>query len=256
MGKIEYALSANKVSFAYGNENVLDDVTCNIPQGKFTVIMGENGSGKSTLLRLIAGLLAPVKGQINISDAPLSQLTIRQKAQSIGFLGQQHKAVFPFTVFEVVMTGRAAFISIAPKDSDKIIVEESIEKVGITHLRNRFYTDLSGGEQQLVMIARILAQKPKILLLDEPISHLDFHNQIRVVQLIKQIVSEGITVAATMHEPNFAFLFGEYFLFVHHKKIISDNTNEPWNNPLISEIFHHEIELLPYKSKFVVLPKL
>jgi len=256
MGEIENTISVNRLSFSYDKENVLEDVSFEITKGKFTIIMGENGSGKSTLLRLISGMLSPSQGEIQINNTSLQKLSMRQKAQVIGFLGQQHQAVFPFTVFDVVMTGRTPYIGIAPKPSDTVFVDEAIEKAGIYHLKNRFYTELSGGEQQLVMIARILAQKPKIMLLDEPISHLDFHNQIRIIKLIKQIAHEGVTVVATMHDPNYAFLFGEDFLFVHHKKVISDPNNEPWNNPLVREIFHDEIELLKYKDKFVVLPKM
>jgi len=256
MGKLENAISINKLSFGYTKKNVLENISVQIPKGLFTVIMGQNGSGKSTLLRLISGLIHPSEGTIFINDEMLSQLSIRKKAKSIGFLGQQHRAIFPFTVVEVVMTGRAAFVGIVPKPYDKLIVEESIEKAGISHLKNRFYTDLSGGEQQLVMIARLLAQQPKILILDEPISHLDFNNQLRIIQLIKRLVSEGITVLATLHDPNNAFLFGDYFLFVHDKKVIADKTGKPWNNSLIHKIFHDEIELIAYKEKYVIFPKI
>ena len=256
MGKLANAISINKLSYGYTKKNVLENISVQIPKGLFTVIMGQNGSGKSTLLKLISGLLHPSHGDIYIDDKMLRTLSNRKKAHLIGFLGQQHRAIFPFTVEEVVMTGRAAFIGIVPKLSDKIMVEESIEKVGISHLKKRFYTDLSGGEQQLVMIARLLAQQPKILILDEPISHLDFNNQLRIIQLIKQLANEGITVVATLHDPNNAFLFGDFFLFVHEKKVITDEINEPWNNPLIHKIFHDEIELIPYKEKFFIFPKI
>lgn len=254
MGKLENAIAVDKLFFRYSKNTVLENVSFQIPKGRFTVIMGRNGSGKSTLLRLISGLLHPSDGVISVCDSNLSQLSNREKAKLIGFLGQQHKAVFPFTVEEVVMTGRAAFVGIVPQQLDRTMVLESIEKAGIGHLKNRFYTDLSGGEQQLVMIARILAQQPKILLLDEPISHLDFNNQLKIIQLVKRLIHEGITVLATLHDPNYAFLFGEHFLYVHGKKVIVEQTKEPWKNPLIKEIFHDKIELIAYKGKFVVLP--
>ena len=256
MGKLEYVISINSLSFGYNRNIILENIFAKIPYGSFTVIMGRNGSGKSTLLKLISGLLHPSEGDIYIDDKMLRTLSNREKARLIGFLGQQHRAIFPFTVEEVVMTGRAAFVGIVPKLSDKLVVEESIERVGISHLMKRFYTDLSGGEQQLVMIARLLAQQPKILILDEPISHLDFNNQLRIIQLIKQLVNEGITVVATLHDPNNAFLFGDAFIFVYDKKVIADKTNEPWNNPLIHKIFHNEIELIAYKKKHLIFPKI
>jgi iron complex transport system ATP-binding protein len=256
MGKLEHGISIKSLSFGYSRNMILENIFAQIPYGSFTVIMGRNGSGKSTLLKLISGLLHPSEGDIYIDDKMLRTLSNRKKARLIGFLGQQHRAIFPFTVEEVVMTGRAAFVGIVPKLSDKLVVEESIERVGISHLMKRFYTDLSGGEQQLVMIARLLAQQPKILILDEPISHLDFNNQLRIIQLIKQLVNDGITVVATLHDPNNAFLFGDSFIFVHDKKVIADKTNEPWNNPLIHKIFHDEIELIAYKKKHLIFPKI
>ena len=162
MGKLEYIISISSLSFGYTKNIILENIFAQIPYGSFTVIMGRNGSGKSTLLKLISGLLQlPSDGDIYIDNKMLGTLSNRKKAHLIGFLGQQHRAIFPFTVEEVVMTGRAAFIGIVPKLSDKFVVEESIEKAGISHLKKRFYTDLSGGEQQLVMIARLLAQQPK-----------------------------------------------------------------------------------------------
>ena len=123
------------------------------------------------------------------------------------------------------------------------------------HLQKRVYTELSGGEQQLVMLARILAQQPKILLLDEPFSHLDLNNQYHFIKMIKQFVIEGITIVATMHDPNTAFLYGDNYLFVHNKKVISEYSGQPWNTPVLSEIYPIKMEKMAVRNRFVIFPE-
>lgn len=243
--KIEYRMGAlgrhiaiEGLSFGYREAPVLREVSARIPEGKFTVVLGRNGSGKSTLLRLAAGLLPCSEGRIEIGGRDLKTFSPRERARELGFLAQQHKPVFPFTVEEVVLTGRAAYVRVIPSAHDREVVGRVLEKAGITHLRQRLYTELSGGEQQLVMIARALAQEAGILLLDEPVSHLDYNNQLRVMRLLRQLAGEGITVAAVLHDPNLAFWFGEHFLLVHEGRVQACAGEAPWEDPLVGEVFY------------------
>lgn len=251
------AIAIKELGFSYNGNKVLHNVNVEIEAGKLTFILGQNGSGKSTLLKIIAGLLSAQTGSVNVFGNNNSKLSYTERAKFIGFLNQQHKAVFPFSVEDVVLTGRAGFINYIPKETDKIAVIEAIEKVGISHLRNRNYTELSGGEQQLVMIARLLAQNPKILLLDEPTTSLDFSNQSHLLNLLKKLVSKGLTIITVMHDPNLAFMFGDDFLFVKDKKVIrSGESLEAWDTEFLKTIYHGKLETIPYNGRAILVPSM
>ena len=132
-----------------------------------------------------------------------------------------------------------------------------MRKAGVLHLRNRNYTELSGGEQQMVMIARLLAQNPQILLLDEPTTHLDISNQSHVLSLLKQLVSEGMTIVAVMHDPNLAFLYGDDFLFMKNRKIIrADESMQAWDTDFLKTIYEGNIQAIPFNGRALLVPYL
>lgn len=250
-------ITTENLSFAYGKEQaVISGVNCSISANAFTVIMGKNGSGKSTFLRLLGGMMPYHNGNIKIDHVELKTYKPGERAKMLGFLPQHHKAVFPFKVSEVVLTGRASYIQFSPKRSDRYQADKALEQTGISSLKNRVYTELSGGEQQLVMIARLLAQQPKILLLDEPISHLDYHNQIRIMKLIRELVSGNITVVAVLHDPNMAYLFGEEFIYVHDGRVQEVNKAKAWEHHLADKIFDNQLFPLEHEGRFVFIPQL
>jgi iron complex transport system ATP-binding protein len=226
------------LNFSYEEVPVLQDVCLRVAEGKFTVILGKNGSGKSTLLKLIGGMLKSQSGSIRISGKDLGKISLAERAKLVGYLPQFHQPIFPFTVEEVVLTGRASYIFSMPKPKDREKAYEAMRKVGIEDLRERPYSELSGGERQLVMIARVLAQEPRIILLDEPISHLDLGNQTRFLDLAKGLVRSGMTVLAVLHDPNIAFRYGEDFLFARHRSVRSAGDGEsPWDPSLLSDVY-------------------
>ncbi|MBK8881193.1 MAG: ABC transporter ATP-binding protein [Bacteroidales bacterium] len=255
MEQLSKAISVTGLSFAYSGPVILKDVDIEIESGKLTFILGQNGSGKSTFLKILAGLLHFQKGSIKISGKETTKLSFSERSRMTGFLNQSHKAVFPFSVGDVVLTGRAGFINYIPKKIDIEAAGQAMEKAGILHLKNRNYAELSGGEQQLVMIARLLAQNPKILLLDEPTTHLDFTNQSHLIKLLKNLVQEGLTIIAVIHDPNLAFLFGDDFLFVKDKKVIrSDESSTAWDIDFLKTIYHGNIQSIPYNGRALLVP--
>ena len=255
MEQLNKAISITGLSFAYAGPVILKDVDIEIESGKLTFILGQNGSGKSTFLKILAGLLPFQKGSIIISGKESSKISFTERAKLTGFLNQSHKAVFPFSVGDVVLTGRAGFINYIPKKIDIDIAGQAMEKAGILHLKNRNYAELSGGEQQLVMIARLLAQNPQILLLDEPTTHLDFANQSHLIKLLKKLVKEGLTIIAVIHDPNLAFLFGDDFLFVKDKKVIrADESSAAWDLDFLKTIYTGNIQSIPYNGRALLVP--
>ena len=249
-------IELKNLSFGFHKETpVLSRVNCKIKAHAFTVIMGQNGSGKSTLLRVLGGIMPYFSGSIRVNGRELSGMKSKERARLIGFLGQHHKAVFPFKVSDVVLTGRTPYIDFFPGKRDVLVADEAMEMVGVSSLRNRVYSELSGGEQQLVLIARILTQQPEILLLDEPISHLDYNNQLRIIKMIKKLVGERVTIVAVLHDPNMAYLFGDHFIYVHDKTAHEVQGNA-WEHALVGEIFHDDLQVIEHDGKFVFMPHL
>jgi len=254
MGIIKTAISVKELSFSYINSVILNKVNVGIDSKKLTVILGRNGSGKSTFLRLLAGLLPFSEGTISILGNDSSELSFSDRAKLVGFMNQQHKAIFPFPVEEVVLTGRAGYVNYSPKEYDRKVAHEAMEKVGIEHLRGRKYNELSGGEQQLVMIARVLAQNPKVLLIDEPTSHLDLYYQRSIMRILKDLRNDGMSIVCVFHDPNLAFIHGDDFLFVKDGQVIrSDSGCPPWDTNFLMTIYEVPLLSIPYNRRSLIV---
>ncbi|WP_207264212.1 ABC transporter ATP-binding protein [Desulfovibrio sp. Huiquan2017] len=201
-------LRAESLGFAYPRSNpVWSDVTLDARPGEVLSILGPNGTGKSTLLHCLAGLLMPRTGRVLAGDDDLASLGRRRTARAIALVPQTHSPVFAFRALDVVVMGRTPhlgpFASPSKRDLDAALA--AMETMGIGHLANKDYSETSGGERQLILFARSLAQGAKILLLDEPTSHLDFGNQARTLGLIRSLADRGLAVVMTTHFPDHAF---------------------------------------------------
>ena len=202
-------LEVNNLSFCYHNSRMIfHEVSFNVGEGEILSILGPNGSGKSTLLNCIANLYKPVSGEILLKGQPLSKMNLRDVARVIGYVPQIHTPAYSFTVREFAVMGRTPYIGAfaTPTADDYRIADEALERMGIVHLRDKPYTEISGGERQQVTIARVIAQQPQLILLDEPTAHLDYGNQHRVVQMIRQLAAEGYAVIMTTHNPEHAII--------------------------------------------------
>lgn len=244
------------LTFGYSGREVLSDISLKLEKGCFTVILGRNGSGKSTLFRIMAGILKPWKGSLEIAGRPMERLSLRQRARILGFLPQQHRPVFPFRVEDVVLTGRAGRIALTPGREDRRAAREAMERIGIGHLRRCMFTELSGGEQQLVMIARVLAQNPAIVLLDEPTSHLDFYYQAKVMGIIRELVAQGLTAVAVLHDPNLAMLYGQRLLFLRKGRLVeSSEEGERGDVRILEQVYGMALELVTHHGSHFVVPR-
>ena len=214
-------INIENLSFYYGETEILRDISYTVPQGRFVGIIGPNGSGKTTLVKLLSRLLTPTAGRILLGDRPLADFTQNSLARMIAVVHQETGTEYQFTVEEVVLMGRMPYLRRFQSESsaDYEIVNRSLAITGCTELRRRKITELSGGERQRVMIARALAQQPQILLLDEPTSHLDIGYQQEILELVKNLTTEGITVVAVLHDLNLAAYFCHELLLLHEGRI-------------------------------------
>lgn len=189
-------------------EKGFKEVGFSLNRGEVMCILGPNGCGKTTLLKCLIGLLRLSKGRVWLGDREIGELGRREIANLVGYVPQLHQPAFPFSVLDAVLVGRAPHLNFmeSPGADDEKIAEMAIDAMGITRLRDRPYTQLSGGEMQLVIFARVLAQQPRLLLLDEPTAHLDFGNQVRVLSTVGDLASAGLPVIMTSHFPDHAFL--------------------------------------------------
>ncbi len=203
-------LEVKNLSFAYNDHNVLQDISFQINAGEIFFLLGPNGCGKTTLLDCVLGLLKLGQGSVYLQGMDINTEQPESIARKIAYVPQNHEKTFPYTVRDIVLMGRAAYIGMfkAPSSDDTFIIEEALAVLGIPHLIDRRYTQLSGGEGQLVMIARALAQKASLIVMDEPTAHLDFKHELIIMETIVKLVREtGLAVLMATHFPNHAFYF-------------------------------------------------
>ncbi|MBN1191972.1 MAG: ABC transporter ATP-binding protein [Dehalococcoidales bacterium] len=198
------------------------DVDFSIEDGEVMSILGPNGCGKTTLLKCLNNLFSLHSGSITVNNHDISRLPRAEIARSIGYVPQMHQPAFPFSVLDAVLVGRAPHLRLlsSPGIRDRRIAEESLDAMGIFHLKDKPYTQISGGERQLVMFARVLVQQPSLLLLDEPTSHLDFGNQIRLLRVVQKLASTGLPIIMTSHFPDHAFLVSSKVALMQRGKFI------------------------------------
>jgi iron complex transport system ATP-binding protein len=196
-------------AFRYGAREVFCGIELDVYRGELLSILGPNGCGKSTLLRCIGGALTLASGTVRIDQTDISSLDSGARARRVGFLFQNHTPSFPFPVLDVVSMGRAPHLGLfgVPSSKDIALAEQALDRVGVLYLKDRPYTEVSGGERQLVLLARTLAQQPDVILLDEPTSHLDLRNQVRSLKAIGELAAQGVTMIMTTHDPNHALQF-------------------------------------------------
>ncbi|MEW5932741.1 MAG: ABC transporter ATP-binding protein [Bacillota bacterium] len=207
-------LLVDGVQFSYDSRPALRGVTLSVDSGELFFILGNNGAGKTTLLRCLNGILRPRKGTVLVEGEDLLPLGRREVARRLGYVAQRHETA-RFTVFDAVLMGRKPHINWGPAPRDLEVVTGVLRVLGLEGLSLRYLDELSGGELQKVVIARALAQEPRVLLLDEPTSNLDLKNQLEVLKLVRRVAREsGIAVLIVMHDLNLALRFGDKFLLL------------------------------------------
>jgi len=239
--KTSVLLSVHGLTVSYAAHTVLSDVSFEVARGDLVVVLGPNGAGKTTLLRTIAKVVSPKVGTVLLDGRDIVKLPVRQLMKTLSVVPQSEGSVFSFTVQDIVAMGRTPHLSpLAPlSQKDWQIVREAMEATDVWELRDRLFTELSGGEQRRVLIAKALAQEPQLLLLDEPTANLDLHYQLEVVELIQRLNRErGITVLAVLHDLNLAAMMGHRFILMHRGRIYAvGNADEVLTPQNIQQVY-------------------
>lgn len=217
-------MEATNVSYAYGSKPVLNHVSLSLNKGEVVSLLGPNGSGKSTLLKLLLGIYSSSTGEVRLDGALLRTIPRKSLAKRIAYVPQLHALSFPYSVLSVVLMGRIAYRSVwsSYSETDRLIALHALERLHISHLKDRPYTELSGGERQLALIARALTQEANILVMDEPITGLDYGNQVRLLQQISELAREGYTFLKSTHFPDHALLVANRVVLLKEGRVIDE----------------------------------
>jgi iron complex transport system ATP-binding protein len=207
-------IQVRNLHFAYGSHKVLRDISFDAGEGELLCILGPNGVGKSTLFRCLLGHEKPASGEVLIDGRPAGEYKSSQLARLVSYVPQAHTPTFDYTVLEVVLMGTSAHIGglSAPKRQHVEMAESAMARVGIADLSGRGYQHISGGERQLALIARALAQQTPVIVMDEPASNLDYGNSLRLMQQVKALTEQGLTFIMSTHDPDHALLFADRIL--------------------------------------------
>jgi iron complex transport system ATP-binding protein len=219
-------LTVADLAFGFASRRVGDGVSFTLAPGETLAVLGGNGAGKTTLFRTLLGLLPVRAGRVDLDGASIASLTAAQRATRIAYVPQQHSPAYAFSVADAVLMGRAAHIGTfaRPGRHDHAVVAEALATLGIGSLASRPITEISGGERQLVMIARALAQAAPILVLDEPTASLDFGNRVRVLRELDRLRARGMTILFSTHEPDQALAHADRALLLADGRALALDT--------------------------------
>ena len=222
-------LECHHLGFDYKDKSILTDISFEVPKGHFCVLLGRNGSGKTTLLHCLNRILRPVTGRVCINGMDLSELSPNDIARAISLVPQEHIDIFPFRVLDVVVMGRAPFLKMSarPDENDYRTAVLSLKALNADHLSHKNFNRISGGERQIVLLARSLAQASPVMLLDEPTNHLDFNHQYHLLASVKRLCREkNICIVASMHDPNMAVLFADSVIMLKDGRIMAKGSKD------------------------------
>jgi len=251
-------LALQEVTFRYNSHGqvVFERFSIQVRSGSITAILGPNGAGKTTMLHLLLGWLHPQDGRVLLNDQPLRAYSRRELGQWIALVPQGEHIPYDYTVLEYALFGRTPYLRPLdmPTEEDRQAARQALEQVGISEKEHQFVTRMSGGERQLVLIARALAQQPRILLLDEPTSHLDLGNKNRLLHLLHELNCQGVTILLTTHEPEVAAGVASDVILMNRGRVLrSGPLEQVFTSQALSEAYGVNVRVHQLEGRRVVL---
>jgi iron complex transport system ATP-binding protein len=244
-------LAVESLAFGYARRTVGRDVSFALGAGEVMCILGPNGSGKTTLLRTLLGLLPLQRGKIHFNGKDLQSLSRREIARVAGYVPQAHQPYFAYSVREMVLMGRSSHLGTfsAPGAHDREVAARVLESLGISQLAERPVTEISAGERQLALIARALAQEPRLLVMDEPTASLDFGNQVRVLERFSALAASGISILFSTHDPDQAFLAAQRALLLAEGTVLAIGApREVIRADTLERLYHVAVQVVPLEG--------
>lgn len=239
-------MRAEGVCFTYSGSPVLKGVSFSVEKGRVASLLGPNGSGKSTLLKVLLGIRRPEKGSVLFEGKPLARMSARELARRIAYVPQTHRMTFAYSVLDVVLMGRTPhkpFFS-KPGKEDNDIALHCLDRLSISHLKDRSYTEVSGGERQLALIARALTQGADTLIMDEPANGLDFGNQIRLLDRVADLAGDGYTFVMSTHFPDHALWIADQVIMLEKGTVVADGSPaEVMDEEAVCRLYNTEVSI-------------
>lgn len=235
----------------YKNNPIIKNISISFGQGEIVGILGPNGVGKTTMFRSILGLLPLIKGNITLDNKNKNDISVKEFSKNVGYVPQSNNPPFPFTVPDVVVMGRVSRLKRfeRPGIKDYLIAYKALDVLSVSYLREKIFTEISGGERQMVLIARALAQSPKLLVMDEPTANLDLGNQIRVLSTIRHLSSMGLGVLMTTHSPDHAFLCCDRIILItKNKEVLVGKVDEIVTEENLKRAYNIDVKITEIKG--------
>jgi iron complex transport system ATP-binding protein len=244
-------LAVESLAFGYPQRTVGRDVSFTLDAGEVMCVLGPNGSGKTTLLRTLLGLLPLREGKIRFNGENPQSLPRRDVARIAGYVPQAHSPYFAYSVRDMVLMGRSAHLGTfsRPGAHDREVAARALESLGISPLADRPVTEISAGERQLALVARALAQEPRLLVMDEPTASLDFGNQVRVLERVAALAAGGISILFSTHDPDHAFLAAQRALLLAEGRVLALGTpREVIRADTLERLYHVAVQVVPLEG--------
>ena len=251
-------LEVHDLRYSYDGDSLpaLDGLSMRMHAGEVAALLGPNGAGKTTLLHTLLGLLSPQNGTVVIEGRPIKDLSRTERSRLIGLVPQFESIPFDFTVEEYVLMGRAPHLGMlaTPRRADYQVARSRLQDLGIYDLRSRSILELSGGERQMVVLARALAQEPRVLLMDEPLAHLDLGNRARILRMMQQSARDGMTVLFTTHDPDSAASVAQHLVLMRRGQALrSGPLDDVLTGEALSETYGVPVRVVRVDGHPVVL---
>lgn len=250
-------ITVSDIHFSFPKQSVLQGINLTLNRGEVVSLLGPNGCGKSTLIRLILKLIHPHQGEIWLDNKTLHRYSHREIAKHIAYIPQYNNVPFNYSVLEMVMMGRVAKYGFfaTPSKRDREVAHESLRRIGIDDLASRPFGQLSGGQKQMVLLARALTQEVNTFIMDEPVSGLDYGNQIRLLELISDLANQGYTFLKTTHYPDHALMVSSRVVVMNEGRIIANGLpEEVITSSMIREVYGIEADLITHNTRTWCIP--